>query len=63
MDEGLSLEGAIQKTIKEKIHGTWALCIISKLEPSKIYLAKNAGTLVVGIHDDFLIASSDIAGF
>ena len=45
--------------LQEKLEGTFALAVISKDEPNKIFLTKNTGTMIVGVHDDFLIACSE----
>lgn len=50
---------AIIKVLEEKLEGTFALAIINKDEPNKIFLTKNTGTMIVGVHDDFLIACSE----
>ena len=59
IEQGMTTKDAIKKVVEDKVEGTYAVAIISKQEPNKIYLSKNTGTLIVGVHDDFLIACSE----
>ena len=61
-EEKLSLEEAIIKTV-EKIEGTYGICVISTLEPDKIFCAKKDSPLVIGINDDRMFCASDIPAF
>ncbi len=61
-EEKLSLEEAIIKTV-ERIDGTYGICVISTLEPDKIFCAKKDSPLVIGINDDRMFCASDIPAF
>ena len=50
---------ATQKVLN-KIEGSYALCIISTLEPDKIIVAKKDSPLIIGKAQDAYVAASDI---
>ena len=60
LDEGYTLYDAIDSSTKI-LEGTWALVILNKNEPNKIYLAKNGSPLLVGfgVHNDFAVIASE----
>ena len=60
LDEGYTLYDAIDSSTKI-LEGTWALVILNKSEPNKIYLAKNGSPLLVGfgVHNDFAVIASE----
>jgi glutamine---fructose-6-phosphate transaminase (isomerizing) len=61
LDEGLSMTNAIQKAV-DKLRGTWALVIIHRDFPNKIWCIRNGSPLLLGIDETFiLIASEQIA--
>ena len=61
LDEGLSMTKAIQNTV-DKLQGTWALVIIHRSFPNKIWCIRNGSPLLLGIDETFiLIASEQIA--
>lgn len=50
---------ATQKVLK-RIEGSYALCIISTLEPDKIIVAKKESPLIIGKSKDAFVVASDI---
>lgn len=61
LDIGYSMTEAVQQTVSE-IKGTWALLIIHREHPNKVWLTRNGSPLLLGIEDDFvMIASEQIA--
>lgn len=61
--QGLSFHDAIAKTLNQDIVGSYALVILNKEEPNKLYCARNGSPLVVGTGENFFIVSSDVAAF
>ena len=57
-----NIQESIKKTIS-MLKGTWALCIIHKDYPNKIWLIRNGSPLLLGIEDDYIIVSSESIGF
>ena len=62
MDQGYSTKEAFEKCL-ERLEGSFALAMVSTETPDKLYFAKNAGPLHVGLCDDMIIASSDVSVF
>ena len=60
--EKLSIKEAIIKAV-ERIEGTYGICVISTLEPDKIFCAKKDSPLVIGINKDRMFCASDIPAF
>lgn len=61
LDEGLSMTESIQNTV-DKLRGTWAILIIQRSFPNKIWCIRNGSPLLLGIDETFiLIASEQIA--
>jgi len=61
IDQGLSMTKSIQNTV-DKLRGTWALVIIHRDFPNKIWCIRNGSPLLLGIDETFiLIASEQIA--
>jgi len=61
LDEGLPMTKAIQNSV-DKLRGTWALLIIHRSFPNKIWCIRNGSPLLLGIDETFiLIASEQIA--
>lgn len=54
-----NLQEALQKVIS-RIEGSYALCIVSTIEPDKVYIAKKDSPLVIGKTDKASVAASDI---
>ncbi len=61
-EEQMDLKDAIIQTIR-KLEGTFAICVLSSLEPDKIYCAKRDSPLVLGINADRMFCASDIPAF
>ena len=61
LDLGISMENAVKNTI-ERLEGTWALVIIHKDFPNKLWVTRNGSPLLVGMEDQYvMIASEQIA--
>jgi len=58
----LSVQDAVIQTVR-KLEGTFAICVISSLEPDKIFCAKRDSPLVIGINSDRMFCASDIPAF
>jgi len=61
--QGKSFRDAIEQTLNQDIVGTYALVILNKDEPDKLYCARNGSPLIVGTGENFFIVSSDVAAF
>ena len=59
MKKGKSLLKAVQLALSE-VKGTYGVCIISKLEPNKIIVARKGSPLVIGIGDGEHYVASDV---
>ena len=59
MDEGNDLLKATQQAVK-RLHGSYALAVISIEEPDKIIGARNESPLIVGLADDGNFLASDV---
>jgi glucosamine--fructose-6-phosphate aminotransferase (isomerizing) len=62
LDTGETMEKAIQNTI-DQLLGTWALVIIHKDFPNKIWITRNGSPLLLGIEDDFIMVASEQIAF
>ena len=62
MKNGLSLVEAVKEAVK-LLRGSYAVAIISPLEPEKIICAKKESPLVLGINEDAVYCASDIPAF
>jgi glucosamine--fructose-6-phosphate aminotransferase (isomerizing) len=62
LDAGETVEKAIQNTI-DQLLGTWALVIIHKDFPNKIWVTRNGSPLLLGIEDDFIMVASEQIAF
>jgi len=64
LDEGFDMYESITNATKI-LEGTWALVILNKNYPDRLYLAKNGSPLLVGfgIHNDFAIIASEQSVF
>ena len=61
LDNNYSMTEAVQQTVNQ-LKGTWALLIINREHPNKIWITRNGSPLLLGIEDDFvMIASEQIA--
>ncbi len=57
--EGVPLEDAVRKTLA-RLRGAYALVVVSKREPGKIVVARNASPLVLGVGEGESFLASDI---
>jgi glutamine---fructose-6-phosphate transaminase (isomerizing) len=62
LDNGNSMTEALQKTVSE-LKGTWALVIIHREHPNKIWITRNGSPLLLGIEDDFVMVASEQIAF
>jgi glucosamine--fructose-6-phosphate aminotransferase (isomerizing) len=61
-DPSISLADAVLETVK-KLCGSYAIAVVSTVEPDKIVCARNESPLVVGINESALYCASDIPAF
>ncbi|MBL8602742.1 MAG: glutamine--fructose-6-phosphate transaminase (isomerizing) [Myxococcales bacterium] len=59
LGRGLELFEAVRETLKV-LRGAYAIAVLSKDDPSRIILAKNASPLVLGVGDGVMLAASDV---
>jgi len=57
-----SLEEAVTETVK-RLEGSYALAVVSSVEPNKIVCARNESPLVLGIGNNGVFCASDIPAF
>lgn len=57
--DGITLEEAVRRAVR-RLHGAYALVVISRKEPNKIVCARNASPLVIGIGTGETMLASDI---
>ena len=62
LDKKHNIKESIEKTVY-KLKGTWALCIIHKDYPNKMWLIRNGSPLLLGFNDHYIIISSENIGF
>jgi glucosamine--fructose-6-phosphate aminotransferase (isomerizing) len=62
LDTNETMENAIKKTISE-LSGTWALVIIHKDLPNKIWVTRNGSPLLLGIDEEFIMVASEHIAF
>jgi glucosamine--fructose-6-phosphate aminotransferase (isomerizing) len=62
LDQNETMEYAIKKTIEE-LSGTWALVILHKDFPNKIWMIRNGSPLLLGIDDEFVMVASEHIAF
>jgi glucosamine--fructose-6-phosphate aminotransferase (isomerizing) len=61
-----NLSNDIERAIKEtadELSGTYALCIISKFSPGKIYCVRHGSPLLIGSNENEIIVTSEQSGF
>jgi glucosamine--fructose-6-phosphate aminotransferase (isomerizing) len=56
---GLDLFEAVRETLKV-IRGAYAIAVLSRVDSTRIVLAKNASPLVLGVGDGVMLAASDV---
>jgi glucosamine--fructose-6-phosphate aminotransferase (isomerizing) len=62
LDEGKNMERALELTILE-LSGTWALVIVNKDFPNKIWVTRNGSPLLLGIDEEFIMVASEHIAF
>jgi len=62
LDKGETMENSIKKTI-EDLSGTWALVIINKDFPNKLWITRNGSPLLLGLDDEFVMIASEHIAF
>ena len=62
LKKGLSFVDAVREAVK-RLDGSYAMCVISTVEPDKIVCARKESPLVLGVGDDSLYVASDIPAF
>jgi glucosamine--fructose-6-phosphate aminotransferase (isomerizing) len=62
LDNNETIEKAIQYSLKE-LSGTWALVIIHKDFPNKIWMTRNGSPLLLGMEDEYIMVASEQIAF
>lgn len=62
LDNNETMENAIKIVVSE-LSGTWALVIINKDFPNKIWITRNGSPLLLGLDDEFVIIASEHIAF
>lgn len=62
LKEGLEMTEALEKTVK-KLAGTWALVVIHKDYPNKMWVTRNGSPLLLGIEEKFIMVASEQIAF
>jgi glucosamine--fructose-6-phosphate aminotransferase (isomerizing) len=62
LDQGNEIGDAIKQTI-ERLSGTWALTIIHKNYPNRMWITRNGSPLLLGFEDDYIIVASEQIAF
>jgi len=62
LEEGLEMTEALEKTVK-KLAGTWALAVIHKDYPNKMWITRNGSPLLLGIEEKFIMVASEQIAF
>jgi len=62
LDNNETIEKAIQNSLKE-LSGTWALVIIHKDFPNKIWMTRNGSPLLLGMEDEYIMVASEQIAF
>jgi len=62
LDNNETIEKAIQNSLKE-LSGTWALVIIHKDFPNKIWMTRNGSPLLLGMEDEYIMVASEEIAF
>ena len=62
LDLGHSMENAIKWAIRQ-LSGTWALVIIHRDFPNKIWVTRNGSPLLLGMDDSFIVIASEQIAF
>ena len=59
LDMDVNVEQRVIRRALADLQGTWALCIMSTIEPDTLYLCKNGSPLVLSYNQDHLLVSSE----
>lgn len=62
LDNGLPMEAAIENTVL-KIKGTWALVIVHRDYPNKLWITRNGSPLLLGMDDEYIMVASEQIAF
>jgi len=62
LQSGMSLVEAVREAVK-KLEGSYAIAVISTVEPDKIVCARNESPLVLGVSENGVFCASDIPAF
>lgn len=62
LDNNENIENAIKKTIEE-LCGTWALVIMHRDYPNKIWITRNGSPLLLGMEDEYIMIASEQIAF
>ena len=62
LDDGFSVKESIEKTV-QLLKGTWALVIIHRDFPNKIWITRNGSPLLLGIEEDYIMIVSEAIAF
>lgn len=62
LDEGFNVEKAIEQAISQ-LSGTWALVIVHKDYPNKIWATRNGSPLLLGMDEEFIMVASEHIAF
>jgi len=62
LDEGFVMMDAVEKTVN-RLSGTWALVILNKDFPNKLWITRNGSPLLLGIEEDFIMVASEQIAF
>lgn len=62
LDEGNTMTESIEKTVK-RLSGTWALVIINKETPNKLWITRNGSPLLLGMEENFIMVASEQIAF
>lgn len=62
LDNNETIENSIKKTVEE-LTGTWALVIIHRDYPNKLWATRNGSPLLLGMEDEYIILASEQIAF
>jgi len=62
MKKGMSLVEAVRDSLK-RLSGSYAIAVLSNIEPDKIVVARNESPLVIGVGEEATYCASDITAF
>jgi len=62
LDEGFDMMDAVEKTVN-RLSGTWALVILNKDFPNKLWITRNGSPLLLGMEDEFILVVSEQIAF